>query len=237
MSTPTQNPTGTADPTAVEITPRNRVSRARERGHYDRATINAVLDSAILCHLGYLDDGKPVVTPTVHWRDGDYVYWHGSNATRYMKRSVDTEVCLTVTHLDGLVMARSAFHHSANYRSVMIFGKAEPIDEPAAKMAALQAMIEHLYPGRWDTLRPINDGEFAGTRVARVPIDLASAKIRSGPPIDDEPDYDLPIWSGVVPVHATFGEPVEDPRQHPDAQRPEHELGFDRRFTGLPSAR
>jgi nitroimidazol reductase NimA-like FMN-containing flavoprotein (pyridoxamine 5'-phosphate oxidase superfamily) len=218
------------DGDSVPVTDRNQVHRARERGRYDRDFINRTLDTSVLCHLGYLDDGKPVVTPTVHWRIGNHVYWHGANATRYMKRSVDAQVCLTVTHLDGLVMARSAFHHSANYRSVMIFGQAEPVDDEAPKMAALKAMIEHLYPGRWDQLRPINDGEFAGTRVARVKIDEASAKVRAGAPIDDEDDYGLPIWAGVVPVVAQYQAPIDDPRQHPDVSTPQHALDLDERF-------
>lgn len=206
----------------VAIGPRNRVRRAHERGRYDRAFIHQVLDQSVLCHLGYIDDGLPVVTPTIHWRESEYVYWHGANAARYIKASANADVCLTVTHLDGLVIARSAFHHSANYRSVMVQGRAEPVLDPGQKAAALEAMIEKIYPGRWAQLRPMNDGEFAGTTVIRMPIEIASAKARTGGPIDDEADYALPIWAGTVPMQTTFG-PVEvDERLQEGLQQPTH---------------
>ena len=206
----------------VPVDDRNQVHRARERGNYDRAVINAILDEALLCHLGYLDNGRPVVTPTVHWRSGDYVYWHGAKATRYIKASATAEVCLTVTLLDGLVLARSAFHHSANYRSVMVHGTAEPVLDRTAKDTALEAMVEKLYPGRWETLRPMNKGEFEGTQVNRLPISAASAKIRSGPPVDDEEDYDLPIWAGVLELGARERSLTTDPRLNPTVELPDH---------------
>lgn len=214
----------------VPVTEQNRVRRARERGRYDRAFINETLDRSILGHLGYLDAGVPVVTPTVIWRQGEAVYWHGARATRYMKCSVGADVCLTVTHLDALVLARSAFHHSANYRSVMLFGRSEAVTEPTAKETALKTMIEHLYPGRWDQLRPMTDGEFEGTQVARLGIDSASAKVRTGPPVDDEDDYAQPIWAGVVPLRTSFEAAEADPRNLPSLLAPSHAENIGDRF-------
>ncbi len=214
----------------ITVTERSQVRRARERGRYDRGYINQVLDRSVLCHLGYLDGKHPVVTPTVHWRIDDYLYWHGAKAARYMHASQNAEVCVTVTHLDGLVLARSAFHHSANYRSVMIFGRAQPVHDRDHKEAALKAMIEKFYPDRWHYLRPMTAGEFEGTAVVRVAIDEASAKVRSGPPVDDEADYQLPIWAGVVPVSQQFGEPLADPRQPADAKAPAHAVDLGTRL-------
>lgn len=207
---------------SVRVGERNRIHRAHERGRYDRAFIDAVLDASVLCHLGFIDGDRPVVTPTVHWRDGDHVYWHGANAARYIKATRDAFVCLTVTHLDGLVLARSAFHHSANYRSVMLHGRSQQVTDVDQKVAALEAMIEKLYPGRWAELRPMNAGELAGTTVLRVAIDEASAKARSGHPVDDEPDYALPIWAGTVPMSTQFEAVVPDPRLQPGVAQPAH---------------
>lgn len=208
--------------TEVAVSTANRVRRAHERGRYDRKFIYQVLDRSVLCHLGFTDNGQPVVTPTIHWRDGDHVYWHGANAARYIKASANAPVCLTVTHLDGLVLARSAFHHSANYRSVMIQGRSEPVLDDDHKAAALKAMIEKIFPGRWDQLRPMNEGEFAGTTVIRMAIEIASAKSRSGGPIDDEEDYALPIWAGTAPVQSTFGAIEPDGRLLDGVARPAH---------------
>ncbi|MEM9744479.1 MAG: pyridoxamine 5'-phosphate oxidase family protein [Pseudomonadota bacterium] len=208
--------------TDVPVSEQNRVRRVCERGHYDRATINQILDEALVAHLGYIDNGRPLVTPTVHWRSGDFVYWHGPKATRYMKASHGTPVCLTVTLLDGLVLARSAFHHSANYRSVMVHGDAELVSDRDDRYAALEAMIEKLYPGRWSTLRPMNEGEFAGTQVHRLPIEAASAKIRQGPPKDDAEDYALDIWAGVLAFDPPERRLIEDPQQKPGLERPAH---------------
>ncbi|MFK7914626.1 MAG: pyridoxamine 5'-phosphate oxidase family protein [Pseudomonadales bacterium] len=206
----------------VAVTAANRVRRAHERGRYDRDFIYQVLDQSVLCHLGFVDDGQPVVTPTIHWRDGDWVYWHGANAARYIKASANALVCMTVTHLDGLVLARSAFHHSANYRSVMIQGQAQAVLNDDHKAAALEAMIEKIFPGRWDLLRPMNEGEFAGTTVIRMPIEIASAKSRTGGPIDDEEDYALPIWAGTVPIYTTFGAVEVDHRLLDNVPQPDH---------------
>ncbi|MCB9598108.1 MAG: pyridoxamine 5'-phosphate oxidase family protein [Sandaracinaceae bacterium] len=196
-------------------TDRTRLRRRPQRGHFDRATIDAILDATPLCHVGYVIDGAPAVTPTLQWRHGDRVYWHGASASRALKASEGMDVCLTVSLLDGLVLARSAFHHSANYRSVMIYGRAIVVDDPTEKRAALEAFLERLYPGRWATLRPVQDKEIKATRVLSLPIEEASAKIRDAGPVDDEEDYDVPVWAGVLPLQQTFGAPEPDPRNLP----------------------
>ncbi len=199
-------------PDGLETTSRTRVRRAHQRGAYDRATINAILDASPLCHVGYILDGKPAVTPTLQWREGNVVYWHGSSASRALKKASGLDVCLTVSILDGLVMARSAFHHSANYRSVMIYGKSVEITDHALKLEKLKTFTQTLYPGRWEQLREINDQEIKATTIIGLPIEEASAKIRTGPPSDDEEDYDLPIWAGALPISQSVGEPEPDPR-------------------------
>lgn len=191
---------------------RTQLKRLHERGAYDRETIYRILDATPLCHVGYLVDDAPFVTPTMQWREGDRVYWHGSSASRMLRKSVDSEVCLTVTLLDGLVLARSGFHHSANFRSVMMLGLAELVSDPEEKTARLRTFVEGLYPGRWDELRPMTGQELKATTVLSIPISEASAKVRVGGPVDDEEDYALPIWSGVIPISQTLGEPIADPR-------------------------
>lgn len=213
-------------PDKVEQTERTRLRRYHERGRYDRATIYAILDAMPHCHVGYLIDGKPVVMPTFQWREGDHVYWHASSAGRGIRNAQDNEVCLTVSILDGLVLARSGMHHSANSRSVMIFGTARRIADPAEKLDKLKGFIEKMYPGRWDTLRPITDQEAKATAILSLPITEASAKVRSGGPVDDEEDYALPIWAGVIPVSTQIGEPVPDERNLPDVEEPAHVRGF-----------
>ncbi len=213
-------------PDKVEQTERTRLRRYHERGRYDRATIYAILDAMPHCHVGYLIDGKPVVMPTFQWREGDHVYWHASSAGRGIRNAQDNEVCLTVSILDGLVLARSGMHHSANSRSVMIFGTARRIADPAEKLDKLKGFIEKMYPGRWDTLRPITDQEAKATAILSLPITEASAKVRSGGPVDDEEDYALPIWAGVIPVSMQIGEPVPDERNLPDVEEPAHVRGF-----------
>jgi nitroimidazol reductase NimA-like FMN-containing flavoprotein (pyridoxamine 5'-phosphate oxidase superfamily) len=192
---------------------RSKVKRLPKRGHYDRATVYAILDAGFICHVGYAIDGQPYVTPTAYWREGNAVYWHGSTASR-MLRTLETgaDCCLTVTHLDGLVLARSAFHHSLNYRSVMLFGKARKVADAEEKLTKLEAFVERLYPGRWQELRPVNVKELKATTVLGMHIDEASAKVRTGPPVDDEPDYALPVWAGVIPVHSVAAAPVDDER-------------------------
>jgi uncharacterized protein len=197
---------------------RVRLRRKRERGSYERERIDAILDEGLIAHLGIVDgDGQPFVVPTLHARRGDVVYIHGSAAGRAMKAlAAGGRACLTVSLLDGLVLARSAMHHSANYRSVMLLGAASAIEEPQAKRSAFEAIVEHIVPGRWQDVRPPTENEMKATAVFALPIDEVSAKVRTGPPMDDEEDYALPAWAGVIPFHTTIGAP------QPDARLPEH---------------
>jgi nitroimidazol reductase NimA-like FMN-containing flavoprotein (pyridoxamine 5'-phosphate oxidase superfamily) len=197
-----------------------------ERGTYDAQAIHAVLDTMPLCHVGYAVDGKPVVTPTLQWRENDHVYWHGSSASRFLRNAQGHQVCLTVTIWDGLVMARSGFHHSANYRSCMVFGEAEIVDESRHKQASLKAMFDIWFPGRWESLRTMTAKELKATTVLRLPLNEASVKVRSGPPGDDEEDYSLPIWAGVVPLSIVTGEPIDDPRNLAGMSPPDHARNF-----------
>lgn len=188
-----------------------RIRRVHERGRYDRETIHAILDAAPYCHVGHIIDGRPVVTPTLHWREGVHVYWHGSTASRMIRaNAAGAEVCLTATLIDGFVLARSGFHHSLNYRSVMCFGRPRLLADPDEKLAALRNFVDRLYPGRWDTLRPANAQELKATAVVTMALDEASAKLRTGPPADDEEDLGWPVWAGVLPVHLTAGAPQPD---------------------------
>ena len=208
--------------TDLEVTPRTRLRRVHKRGHFDRETLYRVLDSTIICHVGYVIDGKPAVTPTLHWREGDHVYWHGSSASRALRAASGLDVCLTVSHMDGIVVARSGFHHSVNYRSAMLYGRAEPVTDPAEKFERLETFIEMILPGRWEGLRPMTDQEVKATSILRIPIEEASAKIRDGGPVDDEEDYELPIWSGVIPLETRIGTPIPDPRNLAGVERPDH---------------
>lgn len=205
---------------------RTRVKRLNQRGHYDRATIDAILDAQPLCHVGYVRDGHPFVTPTLQWREGDHVYFHGSAASQALRASTDAEVCLTVSCLDGFVLARSGFHHSVNYRAVMILGRPEEVTDPALKNRHLETFIDGLFPGRVATLRPNTAQELKATTLLALPISEASAKVRTGGPVDDEDDYALPIWAGVVPLHTVIGTPEADPRNLPDLDVPEHVRDF-----------
>lgn len=180
--------------------PRTRARRVHERAAYDRESLHAVLDAGLMCHVGFVFDGYPVVVPTLYWREGNDIYWHGSSASRMIRACEGADVCLTVSHMDGLVLARSAFHHSVNYRSAMIFGKARRVDDPEAKIASLKALIDGLYPGRWDAMRPINSQELKATRVLWMPLDEASVKVRAAPPKDDEADMAADLWAGVAPL-------------------------------------
>jgi uncharacterized protein len=191
-------------------TERTRLRRRHERGSHELETIHAILDATPLCHVGYLIDGKPAVTPTFQWREGDTVYWHGSSASRALRAADGMDVCLCVSLLDGWVLARSAFHHSANYRSVMLFGRAARVPE-AARAGKLRAFIEGLFPGRWDELRPVTPQELKATTLLALPIAEASAKVRSGGPVDAEEDASWPVWAGVLPVAAALGHAEADP--------------------------
>jgi len=194
-------------------TPRTRVVREPQRGVYDRDTVNAILDEAFLCHVGFVVDGQPYVIPTSYGRDGDVLYVHGSAASR-MLRNLDKgiPVCITVTLLDGLVLARSVFNHSMNYRSVVVLGTAMLVADAAEKIAALRLLSEHILPHRWDDARQPSEKELKQTSVLRIPIEEFSAKVRVGPPIDDEEDYSFPTWAGVIPLEMTSGAPVVDER-------------------------
>lgn len=199
--------------TQVKKTPRSRIKRKPYRGDYDFDHLAAILDAGFICHVGYNIDGKPYVTPTSYWREGDHVYWHGSSASRMLKQQEKgIDVCFTVTHLDGLVLARSAFNHSINYRSVMLFGKAEKIVDEDVKQRVLETFTEKLLPGRWADLRPVTRKELKVTTVLFMRIEEGSAKVRSGAPGDDEADYDWPVWAGVVPLSVEAGKAVPCPR-------------------------
>jgi nitroimidazol reductase NimA-like FMN-containing flavoprotein (pyridoxamine 5'-phosphate oxidase superfamily) len=188
-----------------------RLRRKHQRGSYDMATIHAILDAAPLCHVGHIIDGRPVVIPTFHWRHDDRVYWHGSSASRMLQaNAAGGEVCLTVSMLDAWVLARTSFNHSANYRSVMCFGIPVLVEDPAAKLAAMKGFVERLFPGRWDRLRPPTAQEVKATSILSMPLTEASAKLRAGPPMDDEADRSWPVWGGLLPVRTVADLPVPD---------------------------
>jgi len=187
------------------------VRRVPSRAVYDRAAIDEILDEAMIAHLGFVHEGQPFVIPTLHARVGDTVYFHGSAASRAIRTlSSGVAACLTVTLLDGLVLARSAFHTSLNYRSVVMLGSATAVAGPDERRLALQAFMERLIPGRWVEVRPPSAKELKGTRVLALPLDETSAKVRTGPPEDDRSDLELPVWAGVIPLHTTAGAPIPD---------------------------
>jgi len=221
---------------AFNPTNRSRVKRLHERGHYDRETVHAILDAGMLAHIAYVIEGQPYVTPTAYWRDGDTLYWHGSSASRMLRtQSAGIPVCVTVTHLDGLVLARSGFHHSINYRSVMAFGKARKVEDIAEKEKELNRFIDRIYPGRNATMRGIDPQELKATTLLAMEIEEASAKIRTGPPKDDEPDYALDCWAGVIPITQVIGAAVPDPLLKAGVEWPEHLRLFnaDRRLDAI----
>jgi uncharacterized protein len=201
------------NPNSSSPTARTRVVREPQRAIYDRDAVNQILDVAFLCHVGFTVDSQPYVIPTSYGRDRDTLYIHGSAASR-MLRNLDkgVPVCITVTLLDGLVLARSVFNHSMNYRSVVILGTATLVDDPAEKLAALRALSEHIIPGRWNDSRQPNEKELKATSVLRLPINEFSAKVRIGPAVDDEEDYAFPTWAGVIPLEMTVGAAIRDDR-------------------------
>ncbi|MCX4776990.1 pyridoxamine 5'-phosphate oxidase family protein [Streptomyces sp. NBC_01264] len=207
-------PAAPADAPATGYAPTDRTvpSRYRDRAHYDHETVHSILDAAFLCHLGFIRDGAPVVLPTLFGRVGQTLYVHGSTGSRPLlaadKADPGLPVCLTVTHLDGLVLARSAFHHSLNYRSVVVHGTAHQVTDPEERRIALDALVDQVVPGRSADSRPANAKELAATAVIRLDLNEVSAKVRSGGPGDDAEDLDLPYWSGVVPVAPAYGTPV-----------------------------
>jgi uncharacterized protein len=209
---------------------RVRLRRRRERGRYDRTTIDAILDEGLIAHLGIVEeDGRPVVLPMLHARRGDLVYLHGSAAGRGLGvLAAGAPVCVTVSLLDGLVLARAAMHHSANYRSVMLLGQATSVVDPAEKLVALQAIVEHIVPERWKEVRPPTANELKATSVVAIGIDEVSAKLRTGPPMDDEEDYASPAWAGVIPLLTHIGRPEPDPRLRADIEPPAYVTAYRR---------
>ena len=207
----------------ILITSRNKVKRAPKRGNYDRQTIYEILDEGLICHIGFVINGQPFVIPTAYGRVNDQLYIHGSPASRMLRTlQQGVEVCVTVTLLDGLVLARSAFHHSMNYRSVVVFGIATVVESAEEKMAALRAFTDHIVPDRWAEVRIPTEQEVAGTLVLSLPLQEASAKIRTGPPIDDEADYALPVWAGELPLRVVVDVPVADPQLASGIEVPAH---------------
>jgi nitroimidazol reductase NimA-like FMN-containing flavoprotein (pyridoxamine 5'-phosphate oxidase superfamily) len=205
--------------------PRSRVRRHPERAHYDRDTVFAILDAALMCHVGYVIDGLPYVTPTLFWREGERLYWHGSSASRMLRTQArGIPVCVTVSHVDGLILARSAFRHSLNYRAVMAFGNAAIVDDPAEKEAGFNAFIERVYPGRTAVMRGITSQELKATSLMGMTIDEVSAKIRNDGPLDLEADYAADCWAGTIPIVQTTGAPIPD-RRAPPHVAPEPEIG------------
>lgn len=195
------------------ITARNRVRRLPKRGHYDRETVHAIIDEALVCHVAFAPGGVPAVIPTLHARVGDALLLHGSKASRLMKYLAQGHpVSVAITLVDGIVLARSVFHSSMNYRSVVIHGRAAPIEDEEGKLAALEAFAEQVARGRWADARKPSRKELRATSVVSIPIELAAAKVRTGPPMDDDADYDLPIWAGVLPLSLRAGTAIPDPR-------------------------
>src|SRR5258706_9547201 len=213
-----------------EPTPRTRLIREHERGGYDRETVYKILDAGFICHVGFVQNGQPFVIPTSYGRKGDSLFIHGSAASRMLRNVKEgIPVCITVTLLDGLVLARSIFNHSMNYRSVVVLGKAMLVDDPAEKIEALRLLSEHIIPGRWADSRQPNERELKATSILRVPIVEFSAKVRKGPVVDDEEDYSFPTWAGVVPLEMVAGEPVDDARLLPGQMAPRYARNYTRR--------
>jgi uncharacterized protein len=214
-------------------TARTTVRRLPKRGVYDKATVYSILDEGFLCHVGFVADGQPYVIPTGYARSGDTLYIHGSAASRMLKTAADgVDICVTVTLVDGFVLARSAFHHSMNYRSVVVLGRARLVTDEQEKRVALHCFTNHIVPGRWEETRQPVQQELKATHVLALPIEEASAKVRTGPPIDDEEDYALPVWAGVVPLETHLGSPVPDARLQPGVR----EIDL-RRFTRFQNGR
>ncbi len=212
-----------------ELTTQNRVRRIPARGHYDKAVIYPIIDEALICHVGFVEDGLPYVIPTIHARSGDKLIFHGAKASRMMKQIASgATICVTFTLLDGLVLARSTFHHSMNYRSAVVFGQGRPLTDETEKMAALEVLTEHLVHGRWQDARQPNAKELNATAMAELTIASASAKIRTGPPGDDDEDYALPIWAGVLPIQQQYLPPIDDSQLSEGLFAPEYIVNYRR---------
>ncbi|HUE57671.1 MAG TPA: pyridoxamine 5'-phosphate oxidase family protein [Candidatus Udaeobacter sp.] len=216
-------------PESTPPTERTRVVRESQRGAYDRESIDRILDEAFVCHVGFSVEGQPYVIPTLFARIADAIYFHGSAASRMLRNVSDgVSVCVTVTLTDGFVLARSVFNHSMNYRSVVALGKAMLVDQPEEKLEALHAFTEKILPGRWNDARQPNEKELKATSILRLPLTEISAKIRVGSPEDDAPDYALPVWAGVIPLHLTPGAPIRDERCDPSIPTPGYAAGYRR---------
>lgn len=213
--------------TTYEMSRRNKVVRRPQRGFYDKATVHGILDAAMVAHIAYVMDGQPFCTPTGFWREGEHLYWHGSSASRMIRfQSPGVPVCVTVTHLDAIVLARSGFHHSVNYRSVLAFGTARLVEGEAEKRRAMDGFVDRFFPGRSATLRPPTTQEIKATSFVVMEIEQASAKIRDVHVSDDEEDYALPIYAALYPVKQVLGAPEECPRQHPGLAVPDGLRGY-----------
>jgi nitroimidazol reductase NimA-like FMN-containing flavoprotein (pyridoxamine 5'-phosphate oxidase superfamily) len=195
----------------LSTTPRTTLGREKDRGSKDRNDLYDVLDTGLICHLGVVVDGHPMVVPTGYGRAGDILYLHGSTGAKSLRAGESGEVCVTVTHVDGIVLARSVFHHSFNYRSAVIYGRARLVTDPDERLTGLRALTEHLAPGQWDYVRQPSRKELAATAVLALSLEEASVKMRSGGPKDDEDDHELPVWAGVLPLVMSWGEPLPDP--------------------------
>lgn len=203
-------PTPTTSASSTAPSPRTRVRRKPERASYDSAAIHAIVDAAVVCHVAFQMEGGVHSIPTIHWRDGEHLYIHGAKASRMLKALTEGEACVTIALADGLVLARSAMHHSMNYRSVVIYGRFEPVTGPEEKTRSLRALIDSLYPDRWETLRPMNDKELNATTVLRIPLTEASAKVRDMGVKDDDEDLGWPVWAGVIPLTTVTGNPIRE---------------------------
>jgi uncharacterized protein len=207
-------------------TERTRVKRLSKRAAYDEKTVHGILDAQPLCTVGYVFNGTPYVTPTLQWREGNHIYWHGSSASRMLETCENAQVCVNVTIFDGMVLARSAFNHSCNYRSVMAFGTAHKITHRDDKEARLKAMVDQLFPERWALLRNMHEKELKATLVLGLELNEVSAKVRTGPAGDDEEDYSLPIWAGVIPLQTVAMPAIDDPRLLAGLRAPDHVAKF-----------
>ncbi len=215
------------------LTDRTSIRRLPKRGVYDRDLVYQILDEGFICHVGFVADGQPIVIPTGYARKRDSLYIHGSQASRMLRTlKAGVDLCVTVTLIDGLVLARSAFHHSMNYRSVVVFGRAAIVDRREEKVDALRAFSDQVIPGRWDDVRQPTEQELAATTVLALPLEEVSAKVRTGPPLDDEDDYALPVWAGLIPLSLAAGQPIADPRLPSDIQAPDYAVGYQRGVKG-----
>ena len=203
-------------PAQYDVHPVTKVVRGPKRASYDRKLVHGIIDDALICHVGTVVNGRPTMIPTAHWRVGERIYIHGASKNRILGAIAEgAEACLCITHLDGLVMARSAFHHSANYRSVVIYGKGEVVSDDEGKMEHSRLFMEKLEPGRWDTIREPNTQELKATMFLGLNLNEVSAKVRAGDPVDDDEDYSLPVWAGVLPCQNVWGTPIDDAKVDP----------------------